>query len=837
MKQLLSITLLLAMTAAALGQQAQPWLINRKSTATNYTATATDWYIAATATLTNTLPTVASVRNGQAYIFKNSTAGNTLTIRPTGGNTIDGTAGDLTLTDQAEVTLVANGGTNWERAMSFTSTSGTTINPTDGYLPYRSNSTTFGDSPWYRIGAEEMGFSGTSRFLYANTANNRFSFGDGAFANTTGGSDIMALGDLALNLHVNTGSSVLAVGTESLRNATNVNDVVAIGPFAGVASHNIQQTTLLGSEAASGKTNLYSVVAIGKDALSGAASSDVEEVTAVGTSAGEGSSGSYNTLVGYFAGKGTSITYTNMVLLGHKVPPRASNTAQIGTNGISVLYLNGTVGWFRGSGSPEGAVTAGVGSYYTREDGASGTTLYTKTSGTGNTGWEALTTGVPSGASIWTNINGYVTMQPGQAATNTLSFVSGAADNATNILLNVDSANALSADGSLLAKFSNSGTNQNAIGWNGGIYVGSTTLGTWGGTGFGETLVSIRSTTDGDPNFNWLSLGTVNGGIGNEWSISQTTNTFKMETTQGASGTILKLEPTIASSGSAVAYLFDTSNSLTNGDRTISFRNAGTEVATISPFGGYTSGKGVIPFWGTPAGSDGFVAVHDTSLGEVNSTRIVVGTDDGTGLGAMWQLTTTTNTLALDGTSYGGTLVTALRPAISSGTAYLFRSINALTNADSLMLAQNTSGTRFRVDANSGYTGTGNNVLADDGYYTPFPVDIGAAASDETTALTTGTNKVVFRMPHAMTLTGVRASLTTAQASGSIFTCDINENNVSVLSTKITVDNTEKTSTTAATPPVISDSALADDSEIEVDIDQVGDGTSTGLKVWLIGNR
>jgi hypothetical protein len=88
-----------------------------------------------------------------------------------------------------------------------------------------------------------------------------------------------------------------------------------------------------------------------------------------------------------------------------------------------------------------------------------------------------------------------------------------------------------------------------------------------------------------------------------------------------------------------------------------------------------------------------------------------------------------------------------------------------------------------------------------------------------------------------MTLTAVRASLTTAQASGTIFTVDINEGGTSVLSTKLTIDNTELTSTTAATPAVISDTALADDAEITIDIDQVGDGTATGLKITLIGTR
>jgi hypothetical protein len=110
----------------------------------------------------------------------------------------------------------------------------------------------------------------------------------------------------------------------------------------------------------------------------------------------------------------------------------------------------------------------------------------------------------------------------------------------------------------------------------------------------------------------------------------------------------------------------------------------------------------------------------------------------------------------------------------------------------------------------------------------------GVACSDETTALTTGTAKTTFRMPYAMTLGSVRASLTTAQASGSVVTVDINVNGASILSTKLTIDNTEKTSVTAAVAAVISSASIPDDAEITIDIDQVGDGTATGLKVWLI---
>lgn len=114
---------------------------------------------------------------------------------------------------------------------------------------------------------------------------------------------------------------------------------------------------------------------------------------------------------------------------------------------------------------------------------------------------------------------------------------------------------------------------------------------------------------------------------------------------------------------------------------------------------------------------------------------------------------------------------------------------------------------------------------------------IGIACSDETTALTTGTGKVTFRMPYAFTLTEVRASVTTAP-TGATITVDINESGTTILSTKLTIDVSEKTSETAAITPVISDSSLADDAEITIDIDQVGSTVAgAGLKVWLIGNR
>lgn len=109
--------------------------------------------------------------------------------------------------------------------------------------------------------------------------------------------------------------------------------------------------------------------------------------------------------------------------------------------------------------------------------------------------------------------------------------------------------------------------------------------------------------------------------------------------------------------------------------------------------------------------------------------------------------------------------------------------------------------------------------------------------TDDATALATGTGKAYFDMPYDFTVTAVKAALATAQTSGSIVTVDININGSTMLSTKLTVDNTETSSSTAATAAVISSASVSADNRITVDIDQIGDGTAEGLTVTLIGRQ
>lgn len=79
------------------------------------------------------------------------------------------------------------------------------------------------------------------------------------------------------------------------------------------------------------------------------------------------------------------------------IRPIVNLTAKLGNTSYRFLE-----GWFKnlrvgenavlftsGTGTPEGTVTAPIGSLYTRANGGAGTTLYIKESGSGNTGWIA----------------------------------------------------------------------------------------------------------------------------------------------------------------------------------------------------------------------------------------------------------------------------------------------------------------------------------------------------------------------------------------------------------------------------------------------------------------
>jgi len=110
---------------------------------------------------------------------------------------------------------------------------------------------------------------------------------------------------------------------------------------------------------------------------------------------------------------------------------------------------------------------------------------------------------------------------------------------------------------------------------------------------------------------------------------------------------------------------------------------------------------------------------------------------------------------------------------------------------------------------------------------------LGYACSDETTDLTTGTDKITFHMPFAMTLIEVITEVNTTP-TGSTFITDLNKNGVTTLSTKSIIPIGSEISD----PAIISVPALAKADRMTVDFDQIGSGTAgKGHKIYLVGYR
>lgn len=117
------------------------------------------------------------------------------------------------------------------------------------------------------------------------------------------------------------------------------------------------------------------------------------------------------------------------------------------------------------------------------------------------------------------------------------------------------------------------------------------------------------------------------------------------------------------------------------------------------------------------------------------------------------------------------------------------------------------------------------------------PFELIVAASGEGDVVTIGDDKVRFRMPRAVTLQEVRASLSEAQVSGVELTVDMKLDGVPgiLLLAPLIFDNGETTTTTASTPAAVGTPDVDSDAEISIGVTQAGDATAKGLKVTFIG--
>lgn len=338
-----------------------------------------------------------------------------------------------------------------------------------------------------------------------------------------------------------------------------------------------------------------------------------------------------------------------------------------------------------------------------------------------------------------------------------------------------------------IVEVKNNGTNMFFVGWQGGLYRGKDVISWWGDQYEGDLFIAHSDTTLGGPTYFDINISVTDG-----------VNNGELYMYPGVSDGRIEVE----NNNNRIKL---TSN--VNGDGTgFSIDVGGVTVTQFNPGGA----DGTTPYVMGTSQTHTSGNLQET---ENNSTNVFVVDYSGA-----ISLSGQTNLLSID----GGVLKLDGQP--------IGGNVNQTINYTNTINFHGKTTFHTNVYVTNGYS------IFIDGIDVRKK-ELGGACSDETTALTTGTAKLTFRMPYKMTVTAVRANLSTTQTSGSIFTVDINESGSSILSTKLTIDNSEKTTTTAATPAVISDTSLADDAEITVDIDQVGDGTAKGLKIWIIGNE
>lgn len=106
------------------------------------------------------------------------------------------------------------------------------------------------------------------------------------------------------------------------------------------------------------------------------------------------------------------------------------------------------------------------------------------------------------------------------------------------------------------------------------------------------------------------------------------------------------------------------------------------------------------------------------------------------------------------------------------------------------------------------------------------------ALSDEFSSIAAITNAMRVRALGLLEIAEVRASLNEASTSGPV-TVDINVDGVSILDTKLTIDQGETTSVSAAVAYVLNETTIVDDAVVSFDIDDAG-SDAKGLKVSII---
>lgn len=180
------------------------------------------------------------------------------------------------------------------------------------------------------------------------------------------------------------GSGNSTLGRQALSLLTTGDTNTAVGYLAGQAVTTGSSNSLVGYSVAfsltTGSNNTIHGDIAGYELTTG--SNNVF----IGSNSGRGvTTGSGNVCIGHFAGAPLAATTAEIVSIRSGSGNRRLTITDAGFIEVGAALLQ----WTAGTGSPEGVVTAPIGSLYSNLSGGASTTLYVKTSGAGNTGWTA----------------------------------------------------------------------------------------------------------------------------------------------------------------------------------------------------------------------------------------------------------------------------------------------------------------------------------------------------------------------------------------------------------------------------------------------------------------